>query len=199
MGGRFGFVRLARRNVRSWRDDAMMLGMVGKLGKESHDVAALYRRFAPMVLRRAQRFLSNSDAEELVQEVFLKLVENPAAFRGESSPATWLYTVATRLCLDRLRDGTRRRELIAEHGPAVLTPTDVAGQPETRVFLTSLWRTLEPGLAMVGILYYVDGLTTADIGATLGVTDRAIAKRLDALKLIARRAAGLEPEPGGGA
>jgi len=38
-----------------------------------------------------------------VHDVFLKLLENPATFRGDSSPATWLYRVATRLCLDRLR------------------------------------------------------------------------------------------------
>lgn len=43
------------------------------------------------------------DAEDLTQETFLRAWQNRSAFRGEASAATWLYRIATNLCLDFLR------------------------------------------------------------------------------------------------
>ena len=67
------------------------------------DVAALYRRYGAMIHRRILKFHSRSEAEEVLHEVFLRLIENIDSFRGESSPATWLYRLATNHCLNRLR------------------------------------------------------------------------------------------------
>ncbi len=161
-----------------------------------HDFETLYRLYGAAVTRRAKRLLPPSEVEDLVHDVFLKLLENPASFRGESSPATWLYRVATRLCLDRLRNRSRQAALISRHGPTMLPAQDHAGDPEARIFLESLWRTLDEELALVGVLYYVDGLTTADIGRMLGVTDRTIANRLQALATAARNASEI-PVDGG--
>lgn len=164
------------------------------------DIDALYRQYGPTVLRRGRRFLPPSEAEELVHDVFLKLLERPFLFRGESSPSTWLYRVATRLCLDRLRNRSRQTKLIVRNAPTMFAQNDPGGTPEARAFLDTLWRTLDEELAMIGILYYIDGLTTAEIGKTLGVTDRTIANRLAALAKIARQAAGEDDasaSPGG--
>ena len=46
---------------------------------------------------------------------------------------------------------------------------------------------------MIGVLHYVDGLTTAEIGRMIGVTDRTIANRLKALADAAKAAAGEVP------
>ncbi len=165
----------------------------------AHDIDELYRVYGPTVLRRSRRFLPPAEAEELVQDVFLKLLERPQLFRGESSPATWLYQVTTRLCLDRLRNRTRQTKLIVRHAPTMFAQSDPGGTPEARAFLDSLWRTLDEELAMIGTLYYIDGLTTADIGRTLGVSDRTIANRLAALARIARQAAGEDSSEGGAA
>ena len=159
------------------------------------DIASLYRELGPTVQRRARRFMPPAEAEEAVHDVFLKLLEDPGRFRGESSPVTWLYRVTTRLCLERLRSRARQQELIVQHAAAVFPQRDSGEHPEARVFLQRLWRTLDVELAMVGILYYVDGMTTADIGRTMGVSDRTIANRLSALAQAARDAAG---EDGGG-
>ncbi|MFO0746793.1 MAG: sigma-70 family RNA polymerase sigma factor [Myxococcota bacterium] len=163
----------------------------------THDIEELYRVYGPTVLRRGRRLLPPAEAEELVQDVFLKLLERPSLFRGESSPSTWLYRVTTRLCLDRLRNRSRQTKLIVRHGPTMFAQSDSGGTPEARAFLDTLWRTLDEELAMIGMLYYIDGLTTADIGKTLGVSDRTIANRLAALTRIARQAAGESDEKGG--
>ncbi|MCC6625615.1 MAG: sigma-70 family RNA polymerase sigma factor [Deltaproteobacteria bacterium] len=156
------------------------------------ELAELYRRHAPAVLRRGRRFLPPDEAEELVHEVFLKLVEEPRRLRGEASPATWMYRVATHLCIDRLRKRARQARLTADFA-ATRAPHDPGQTPEARAFLDALWSTLDDELAMIGVLYHLDGMTTADIGRTLGVSDRTVANRLARLASAARAAAGDEP------
>jgi RNA polymerase sigma-70 factor (ECF subfamily) len=159
---------------------------------EPRDLATLYRRYGPLVLRRGRRFLgSQAAAEELVHEVFLRALESPDLFRDERSPVRWLYRVATNLCLNRLRDDRRRASLLSEHGPTVWAQRE-AESPEARAFLDKLWRTLEPELAEIGVLYWVDGLTTAEIGRMHEVSDRTIANRLERITRLARQAAGEE-------
>ena len=78
-------------------------------GRATVDLDALYRTYAPMVLRRARRFFDAQEAEEVVHEVFLRAVEKAHTFRAEASPSTWLYQMTTNHCLNRLRNSQRRR------------------------------------------------------------------------------------------
>jgi len=157
---------------------------------EPKDLATLYRRYGPVVLRRGRRFLGNTAAaEEIVHEVFIKAIEEDGLFGGDRSPVSWLHRVTTNLCLNRLRDDRRRTNLLAEHGPTVWASRDERS-PEARAFLDKLWRTLDPELAAIGTLYWVDGLTTAEIGRMHSVSDRTIANRLERITDLARQAAG---------
>ena len=154
------------------------------------DIGALYRSYAPMVLRRVRQFVGAGDAEEATHEVFLRALERVESFRAESSPATWLYRLATNYCINRIRDQKRRRELLAEHGPMVFGRPERAANQEASVFLSQLWRTLDSELALIGTLYYVDGMTTQEIGRVVGCSDRTVANRLKTLAAKARQAAG---------
>ncbi|MCB9731729.1 MAG: sigma-70 family RNA polymerase sigma factor [Deltaproteobacteria bacterium] len=156
------------------------------------DVAELYRSYGPAVLRRVRRFVAPSDAEEVVHEVFLKVVERHASFRADSSPATWLYRLVTNHCLNRARDAGRRRELLAEHGAPAWQSAGAPADPEARVFLAELWRALDADAAELGVLYFVDGMTSAEIARVLGVTDRTVQNRVNRLVTLARRAAAEE-------
>ncbi len=157
---------------------------------EQVDVGALYRQYAPMVLRRVRQFVGTADAEEATHDVFLRALERSSSFRAESSPATWLYRLATNYCINRIRDQKRRRELLAEHGPMVFGRPERASNQEASVFLSELWSALDPELALIGTLYYVDGMTTQEIGRVVGCSDRTVANRLKTLAAKAREAAG---------
>lgn len=61
------------------------------------------------------------DAEDAVQEAFLKAWRNRDSFRGQSSERTWLYRIATNVCLDTLNRADRRR-----HRPVDTTPAPAA-------------------------------------------------------------------------
>ena len=65
-----------------------------------------------MVLRGIRRFYRGDEAEDVLQEVFMRVLDKLDSFRGDSSPVTWLYQLTTRYGLNRLRNEGRRRELL---------------------------------------------------------------------------------------
>lgn len=157
------------------------------------DLAALYREHGRAVLRRIRRFYRGDIAQDILHEVFAKAVEHAGSFRGESSPISWIYGLTTRHCLARLRDERRRRELFEEIGEVPWCCPITNPSTDSKIFLSQLWRTVDDELAQIGIYYYVDGMSQADIGALLGVTGRTISNRIQKLQHLAHQAA----TPGG--
>ncbi len=70
----------------------------------------LYREHFLDILRYLKRFLSDSTAEDLAQEVFVKAGKGLANFRGEASPRTWLYRIAANTLRDHLRSKSHRED-----------------------------------------------------------------------------------------
>ena len=72
-----------------------------------NDLAAfeqLVSRYQNKITGYAARMLNDStEAEDVAQETFIKAYRSLASFRGESSFSTWLYRIATNLCIDRVR------------------------------------------------------------------------------------------------
>lgn len=150
------------------------------------DVDALYREWGPMVYRRILRFYGPEEAEEVLHEVFLKVLENLDGFREDASPSTWLYRIATNHCLNRLRNAKRRRELLAEHGED-LYPSAVGSSQESELLLRQLWKRLPDELLQIGVYYFVDGMTHEEIARVLDVSRRTVGNRLKELEELARR------------
>lgn len=160
------------------------------LNREHQALAAdLYRQYAPLVLRRARRFVTACEAEEVVHEVFLKVLLHLQEFRGASSPATWLYRMTTNHCLNQLRNDKTRRNLLAQHPDSVPQPGPW-GDAEARRFLDELWRHLDEEVAIVGVYYHLDGLTHDEIARILDVSAATVRNRLRALERLARAKAG---------
>ncbi len=64
----------------------------------------LYKRHSGRIYSLSMRLLGNrADADEVVQECFLKAWRNVGSFRGDASVGTWLYRIALNLCRDRFR------------------------------------------------------------------------------------------------
>ena len=148
--------------------------------EETLDAEGLYDRYKPLVLRRVLRFYKGEEADDIVHEVFVKIMEKPDAFRGESSVATWLYRVTTNHCLNRLRNQKRRRELMSEHAPTLSYRRQKASQHATAL-LEQLWDQLTEELRQIAVYYYVDGMTQAEIARVVGVSRRTVGNRLDTL------------------
>lgn len=149
------------------------------------DLDLLFRR--GLVLRRVRRFYSGTEAEDVAQEVYLRALEKQHLFRGESSPATWLYALTTRYCLNRLRNDGRRRELWLETGDLWAAPITEPRQDDA-VLLAELWKKLDPELVLIGVYYYLDGMSHDQIADVMGCSRRTIGNRLVALQAAANLA-----------
>jgi len=96
------------------------------------DFQIIYDAFQPRILRYLMRLVGESEAEDLTQEVFVKVAHALDTFRGESKLSTWLYRIATHVALDRLRSPSFQRiapirlaDELLETGEAEIEDRDV--------------------------------------------------------------------------
>jgi RNA polymerase sigma factor (sigma-70 family) len=136
------------------------------------NVELLYRAHGHHVLRRARKLLgSEEESRDVLQEVFLSLVESPGQFHQRSSPATWLYSATTHLCLNRIRNRKNRARLLESGMPS----NDVAPpRAEDAVQAARLLAELPDDLAQAAIHHYIDESTHEEIATIMGCSRRHI-------------------------
>ena len=64
----------------------------------------IYRQFQPMIHRYLTEMVGAFEAEDLTQDVFMKISKALNNFKGESKLSTWIYRIATNIAMDRLRN-----------------------------------------------------------------------------------------------
>jgi len=135
-------------------------------GKESA-FRELFRRHTPHLLQFVARVLGRSgmDAEDVVQDTWLRAYPALVTFRNESSFSTWLCSVGLRAALDSMRRGKRHDagELFDEETHFTPPPA------EDRLDMESAIGRLAPGYRMVLILHDVEGFTHEEIAMQLGI------------------------------
>ncbi|MGD8787002.1 MAG: sigma-70 family RNA polymerase sigma factor [Phycisphaerales bacterium] len=126
------------------------------------------------------RFLGNkTDAEDVAQEAFLKLLDSAERYRPTASFRTYFYRIVTHLCLDRV---AKKQPVYTDKQ---LETPDLAATPPEK--LISIERNLAVRKAldklpynqrMVIVLKYYEGMGYRDIAATMEVTEKAIERLL---------------------
>ena len=148
---------------------------------DEEELRALYVELAPAVHRRALALLGDeSEAWDVVQEVFRKLVESPAAFRREARPMTFAYRVATNLCLNLLRSQRVRARADTPPEPA-LQPA----QADARELLMHLLDRLDERALQIATLHFFDGLTQEEISEAIGLSRKTIGLELQKIRALA--------------
>ncbi len=74
-----------------------------------YEFNSIYEEYHAKLFRYLARFVGEDDAEDLTQEVFVKIHKALDNFRGESKLSTWIYRIATNTAADRLRSPSFRR------------------------------------------------------------------------------------------
>lgn len=159
------------------------------------DVAAfeeLVRRYDRNVFRIAQHITQNrEDAEDVVQDAFLKAYQNLEQFQGNSKFYTWLVRIAVNEALMRLRkrrndrtvsldedvetdEGSMPRE-VADWSP---NPEQIYGTSELGDILKKTIQGLPPGFRTVFVLRDIEGLSTEETAEMLGLSVPAVKSRL---------------------
>ena len=145
---------------------------------DAQDFETLFRELSPMVYRTARALLGRpEEAEDIVQAIFLKLIERelPVVFRQD--PRAYLYRAAVNMSLDVLR--TRRRfafthEVDGLESPPAINP--VFDGDHHRIFRAALAQ-LSPEAVEILVLRYVHGYSDADIARLLGTSRGAVGLR----------------------
>jgi RNA polymerase sigma factor (sigma-70 family) len=151
------------------------------------DLDRLYREHGHVVVRRAHRILGDPvEAGEVLQEVFLSLLDRPEQFEGRCAVTTFLYAMTTNACLNRLRNRRRRARLLAD---AVTADPHPDGEAEASVDAALLLARLPERLARVAVYYYLDEMTHEEIAEILGVTRRQVGNLVLRVQELARKAA----------
>jgi RNA polymerase sigma-70 factor (ECF subfamily) len=73
------------------------------------DFPQIYEAFQPRIHRYLLHLVGEPEAEDLTQEVFVKVSQSLGAFRGESQLSAWLYRIATNAAIDRMRSASFRQ------------------------------------------------------------------------------------------
>lgn len=156
-------------------DDAALAA--GCLAGDMRAFERLYQSQGARMKNLARNLLgTQNEAEDAVQETFLKVQRSIATYRGESSFVTWVFRILVNTCHDLRRSRARRKEQSQDE------PEEGASQPEPRApgAHPSLRMALERALAALSrhqrdvfLLYEVEGFRHAEIAGMLKISETA--------------------------
>lgn len=147
--------------------------------------------YQPQVYRLAYRMTNHpEDAADLTQEIFLKAWTNLEKFEFKSAFSTWLYRLASNLCIDFLRNSRRKPSVPltfedAEGEEQRIEVIDPAPQPEDALLaaeqqeqLNAAMQDLEPEHRQILTLRVVNDLSYTDIAEILGIKEGTVKSRI---------------------
>lgn len=81
----------------------------------------LYEKYSPKVQRLCLGYTGDKmEAEDLLQEVFVKVWQNLHSFRGDSQVSTWIYRIAVNTCLYQIRSSKIKKSVDIEKAPILI-------------------------------------------------------------------------------
>jgi len=154
----------------------------------------LYRAHAPRLFGLASRMVGRQEAEDLLQEIFLTAHRKLASYKGDASLGTWLFRLATNLCVDHLRSRSARFSQLSDPIEHELDAPQASVGPVLgvidRLDLDRALATLPPGSRAVFVLHDVEGFEHREIGGMLGISDGTSKSQLHKARMRLRRALG---------
>ncbi len=163
------------------------------------EFARFVQTHSPAIYRLALRMLNNpQDAEDILQETFIKAYQNLPRFDGRSKLSTWLYRIATNEALMLIR--RRKPEALSVEAPEgnsemqeTLEIVDWSHMPEeallsdeVRQYLRQAIDALPHTLKTVFLLREIEGLSTRETAEVLGLSEAAVKTRLSRARLALR-------------
>ena len=164
-------------------------------------------RYSHRIFTMALRHMKNrEDAEEVTQDVLMKVYRKIGAFRGDSALSSWIYRITFNTAMSRLRQHRAERaaaqerdrslalaELSSEQPRAPKEPADWSRMPDEhvmraqlRVALAAAVRELPEIYRAPVVLRDIEGLTTEEASSRLKVKDQTLKSRLHRGRLMLR-------------
>ena len=169
---------------------------------DREEFARLVETYSGVIYRLAQKMLDNSqDAEDVLQETFIKAYRHIAGFDGRARLSTWLYRIATNEALMLIRH--RKQPALSIEAPYPAGDNGDSQQPlqivdwcclpeeefmsdESRLALDRAVDELTPALRVVFLLRDIEGLSTQETAEALDISEAAVKTRLSRARLQLR-------------
>jgi RNA polymerase sigma factor (sigma-70 family) len=145
----------------------------------------LYRRFSPRMYGVCMRYAGNAEeAEDILQEGFIKVFKKLGSFRSEGSFEGWIRRIFVNTAIEHFRRKTYQQPITEQHENSVegkyLSVLDNLGEKD----ILKLIQDLSPGYRTVFNLYVVEGYTHKEIGDMLGISEGTSKSQLSRAKVI---------------
>jgi RNA polymerase sigma-70 factor (ECF subfamily) len=129
---------------------------------------------------------NEEDAFDAAQDVFLNVLKARHRLR-DTFPSSLLYTIATKLCLNRLRTKRRHRESMVDVESLDIAEHDATyDELEARLIIEAILKTESASTRAICFMYHADNMTLKEIGETVGMSISGVKKRLDTFHKRAR-------------
>ena len=145
----------------------------------------LYRRFSPRMYAVCLRYAGNAEeAEDILQEGFIKIFKKLDSFRGEGSFEGWVRRIFVNTAIEHFRrkrylQPVTEKEENSIEGKSLSALDDLAEKD-----ILALVRQLSPGYRTVFNMYVVEGYTHKEIGDMLGISEGTSKSQLSRAKVI---------------
>ena len=157
--------------------------------------AELVERYQERLLRYLlTRATNRADAEDAVQEVFMKIYRKVSSFDGRSKIGTWLYRIAVNVCIDHVRrNKIQRFKTVSVEEESLVNLHERGNEVEKSITLGEVNKItrnaitrLSPKLRTVVVLRDLQGLAHAEIADILGCSKGTVSSRLNRGRLKLR-------------
>lgn len=153
----------------------------------------LYKRYSSKVYGKCISILKNEEqAEDAVQEIFMKILINLSKFSGRSKFSTWVYSITYNFCIDIVRRKKKTRAILVDDMSNI---NDVADDDVNDKFLLEMnIRRLEIVMDKINVeekaillMKYQDDMSIRDIGVILSKSESAVKMKIRRAKLKSRK------------
>ncbi len=156
----------------------------------SGDVRAfeeLYHLHLPRVHSLVRRMTGGRDADELTQDIFVRVWQKLGSFRGDSAFGTWLHRLAVNVVIERFRTDTARRQRLID-GEGIF---ETLSSPQHRRDLSMDFETalekLPDGAREIFVLHDVEGYKHTEISTLLGISSGTSKAQLHRARMMLRK------------
>ena len=154
---------------------------------DAHAFERLYRGHLGRIHSLARRMLSEDEADEAVQDVFVRAWEKLGTFRGEAAFGTWLHRLAINVMLgQRERRGIQRQRYLEDDG-VLQTVAGRRAAPETSMDMETAIAQLPDGARQIFVLHDVEGYRHEEIAEMLGLATGTSKSQLHRARMALRQ------------
>lgn len=169
-------------------------------------VQELAERYTPRIYQLALRHMKNrEDAEEVTQDVLMKVYRKVGSFRGDSALSSWIYRITFNTAMSRLRNGRRARAaekerervesaaMADDQARTPRQPADWSHMPDEELLRAQLRQAVAIAIADLPEIYRapvllrdIQGLSTEEASSRLRLKDQTLKSRLHRGRLMLR-------------